>query len=58
MTKQRKSISIVYIDKMIDDHMEGDSESDGEDGEGEDGEGKAKRPKMSPEEREQAPVKK
>jgi predicted metal-dependent peptidase len=42
------------IDKMIDDHMEGDSESDGEDGEGEDGEGKAKRPKMSPEEREQA----
>lgn len=42
------------IDKMIDDHMEGDNDSDGEDGEGEDGEGKAKRPKMSPEEREQA----
>jgi predicted metal-dependent peptidase len=42
------------IDKMIDDHMEGDNDSDGEDGEGEDGEGKSKRPKMSPEEREQA----
>ena len=42
------------IDKMIDDHMEGDSDTDGEDGEGEDGEGKSKRPKMSPEEREQA----
>lgn len=39
------------IDKMIDDHLEGEDYSD-TDGEG-DGEGKGKRPKLSPEEREQ-----
>lgn len=44
------------LDKMLDDHMEGDGD-DGEqdgDGDGDGGEGKSKRPKMSPEEREQA----
>jgi len=39
------------IDKMIDDHLEGEDYSD-DDGEGE-GEGKGKRPKLSAEEREQ-----
>jgi predicted metal-dependent peptidase len=44
------------VDKMLDDHMEGDGEDGEGDGDGDDGEskGKSKRPKMSPEEREQA----
>ena len=39
------------VDKMLDDHIDGD-DGDG-DGEGEEGEGRGKRPKMSKEEREQ-----
>lgn len=40
------------VDKMLDDHIDGDDDGDG-DGEGEEGEGRGKRPKMSKEEREQ-----
>lgn len=40
------------LDKMLDDHIDGDDDGDG-DGEGEEGEGRGKRPKMSKEEREQ-----
>jgi predicted metal-dependent peptidase len=40
------------LDKMLDDHIDGDEDGDG-DGEGEEGEGRGKRPKMSKEEREQ-----
>ncbi len=39
------------IDKMLDDHMDGDGEGEGEGGDG-DGEGKGKRPHMTDEERE------
>jgi predicted metal-dependent peptidase len=56
LMKNVKQITLdQLIDKLLDEHMDGDDgEGDGEDGEDGDQEGKGKRPKMSPEEREQA----
>jgi predicted metal-dependent peptidase len=58
LMKNVQKISIdELLDKMLDDHMDGDSEDDGDGTESDcngNGSGKGKRPKMSPEEREQA----
>jgi predicted metal-dependent peptidase len=58
LMKNVQKISIdELLDKMLDDHMDGDSEDDGDGTESDcngNGSGKSKRPKMSPEEREQA----
>jgi hypothetical protein len=53
LMKNVQKISIDdLIDKMLDDHLDGEGEGEGEGEDGESKDGKGKRPSMSPEERE------